>query len=162
MGHWLISIFVHSAPHWFLWLLLNLFLLEHLLIGLNLIRGIIGSLPIFAKSGTTGLHCGTAVVRHCRCLCRLIYTNSFLPLKLDTFIAIYDLSSICLGSCSVPKPMLDWGVSPLLELRHFWIICLLVTYLSLTTQAALANDVIESSNFFSHCLHICKVSGISI
>jgi hypothetical protein len=34
--------------------------------------------------------------------------------------------------------------------------------LSLTTQAALANDLIEPSNLLSHCFHVCKVSGISI
>jgi hypothetical protein len=106
-------------------------------------------------------HC-RSMVRHCRCLCRPICTNFSLPFKLDILIAIYDLSSICFGSCSVPKPILDWGVSPLLELRHSWIICLLVTYLSLTTQAALANDLIEPSNLLSRSLHISKVSEISI
>jgi hypothetical protein len=34
--------------------------------------------------------------------------------------------------------------------------------LSLTIQGTLANDLIESSNLFSYCLHVCKVSGISI
>ena len=59
---WLIGILVLVAPHWFLRLLENLFLLEHLLLGLSLIRNRIGSLPIFVGHGTTALHHGTAVV----------------------------------------------------------------------------------------------------
>jgi hypothetical protein len=142
--------------------MLNLFLLGHLLLRLSPIRSRIGSFSIFAGSGT-------ATVRHCRsgvwhyhCLCRLICTNSVLPFKLHTLIAIHNLSSICLGSFRVVEPMLDWGVSPLLELRSFWFIHLLVTYLSLTTQATLANYLTESCNLLSYCLHVCKVSGISI
>jgi hypothetical protein len=34
--------------------------------------------------------------------------------------------------------------------------------LSLTTQAALANDLTEPSNLLPHCLHVFKFSGISI
>ena len=53
MGLWLIRIIVLSASYWFLWLLENLLLLEHLLYGLYLIRNRISSLPIFARRGTT-------------------------------------------------------------------------------------------------------------
>jgi hypothetical protein len=59
---WLISILVYSAPHRFIWLMLNLFLLRHLLFGISLIRNKICGLPIFAGSGTAALHRGTATL----------------------------------------------------------------------------------------------------
>ena len=89
-------------------------MLEHLLHGLTLIRNRIGSLSIFVGRGIAALHRGTATAwhylsgtLHCLDLCRLLYTNSALPLKLHTLIAIHYLSYICLGSFCVAKPMLD-------------------------------------------------------
>ena len=114
MSLWLIGILILGGPHWFLRLLENLFLLVHLLLGLSLIRSRIGSLPIFMGRGTAALHYGTAAVRHyrsrtlhCHGLCRLIYTNFALPLKLHTLIAIHYPSFICLGSFYVAEAMLD-------------------------------------------------------
>jgi hypothetical protein len=97
----LVGILVHSAPRWFFWLLLNLFLLGHLLLGLSLIRNRIGSLSIFAGSGTATLHCGTATV----CAGCSIPILSFLSNCTHSYI--YNLSSICLGSFCMSESMLD-------------------------------------------------------
>ena len=61
----LICILVLVALHWFLRLLENLFLLEHLLLGLSPIRNRIGSLLIFMGCGTAFLHRGTAARGRC-------------------------------------------------------------------------------------------------
>ena len=58
----LVGILILGGPHWLLRLLENLFLWEHILLGLSLIRNRIGSLPIFAGRGTAALGCCIVVV----------------------------------------------------------------------------------------------------